>query len=48
MQGKEFFQSRKIADKLSLVIKVIFVVLAVNNILFAALLVALGHPVFLD
>ena len=47
MQGKEFFQNRKIADKLSLVIKVIFVVLAVNNILFAALLVAFGHPVFL-
>lgn len=47
MQGKEFFQNRKIADKLSLVIKVIFVVLAINNILFAALLVAFGHPVFL-
>ena len=47
MQGKEFFQNRKIADKLSLVIKVILVVLAVNNILFAALLVAFGHPVFL-
>ena len=47
MQGKEFFQNRKIADKLSLVIKVIFVVLAVNNILFATLLVAFGHPVFL-
>lgn len=47
MQGKEYFQNRKIADKLSLVMKVIFVVLALNNILFGALMVAFGHPVLL-
>jgi len=47
MRGKEYFQNRKIADKLSLVLKVIFVILAVNNILFAALMIAFGHPVFL-
>ena len=47
MQGKEYFQNRKIADKLSLVLKVVFVVLAINNILFAALMIAFGHLVFL-
>lgn len=47
MRGKEFFQNRKIADKLSLVLKVIIVVLAVNNVLFAAMMIAFGHPVFL-
>lgn len=47
MQGKEYFQNRKIADKLSLVLKVVFVILVINNILFAALLIAFGHPVFL-
>ena len=47
MQGKEYFQNRKIADKLSLVVKVVFVILAINNILFAALMIAFGHPVFL-
>lgn len=47
MQGKEYFQNRKIADKLSLVLRVVFVILAINNILFAALLIAFGHPVFL-
>lgn len=47
MQGKEYFQNRKIADKLSLVVKVVFVILVINNILFAALLIAFGHPVFL-
>lgn len=47
MQGKEYFQNRKIADKLSLVLKVIIVVLAVNNVLFAAMMIAFGHPVLL-
>lgn len=47
MQGKEYFQNRRIADKLSLVLKVVFVVLAINNILFAALMIAFGHLVFL-
>ncbi len=47
MQGKEYFQNRKIADKLSLVLKVVFVILVINNILFAALMIAFGHPVFL-
>lgn len=47
MQGKEYFQNRRIADKLSLVLKVVFVVLAINNILFAALMIAFGHFVFL-
>lgn len=47
MRGKEFFQNRKIADKLSLVLKVIIVVLAVNNVLFAAMMIALGHPALL-
>lgn len=47
MQGKEYFQNRKIADKLSLVLRVVFVILAINNILFAASLIAFGHPVFL-
>lgn len=47
MRGKEFFQNRKIADKLSLVLKVIIVVLAVNNVLFAAMMIAFGHPVLL-
>lgn len=47
MRGKEFFQNRKIADKLSLVLKVIIVVLAVNNVLFAAMMLAFGHPVLL-
>ena len=47
MQGKEYFQNRKIADKISLVVKVVFVILAINNILFAALMIAFGHPVFL-
>lgn len=47
MQGKEYFQNRKIADKLSLVLKVVFVILVINNILFAALVIAFGHPVFL-
>lgn len=47
MQGKEYFQNKKIADKLSLVLKVVFVILAVNNVLFAALMIAFGHPVFL-
>ena len=47
MQGKEYFQNRRIADKISLVLKVVFVVLAINNILFAALMIAFGHLVFL-
>lgn len=47
MRGKEFFQNRKIADKLSLVLKVIIVVLAVNNVLFAAMMIAFGHPALL-
>lgn len=47
MRGKEFFQNRKIADKLSLVLKVIIVVLAVNNVLFAVMMIAFGHPVLL-
>ena len=47
MRGKEYFQNRKIADKLSLVLKVIIVVLAVNNVLFAAMMIAFGHPVLL-
>lgn len=47
MRGKEYFQNRKIADKLSLVLKVILVVLAVNNVLFAAMMIAFGHPVLL-
>lgn len=47
MQGKEYFQNRRIADKLSLVLKVVFVILAINNILFAALMIAFGHLVFL-
>lgn len=47
MRGKEFFQNRKIADKLSLVLKVIIVILAVNNVLFAAMMIAFGHPVLL-
>lgn len=47
MRGKEYFQNRKIADKLSLVLKVIIVVLAINNVLFAAMMIAFGHPVLL-
>lgn len=47
MQGKEYFQNRRIADKISLVLKVVFVILAINNILFAALMIAFGHLVFL-
>ena len=47
MQGKEYFQNRRIADKISLVLKVVFVVLAMNNILFAALMITFGHLVFL-
>lgn len=47
MRGKEFFQNRKIADKLSLVLKVIIVILAVNNVLFAAMMIAFGHPALL-
>lgn len=47
MRGKEYFQNRKIADKLSLVLKVIIVVLAVNNVLFAVMMIAFGHPVLL-
>ena len=47
MQGKEYFQNRRIADKLSLVLKVVFVILAINNILFAALMITFGHLVFL-
>lgn len=47
MQGKEYFQNRKIVDKISLVVKVVFVILAINNILFAALMIAFGHPVLL-
>ena len=47
MQGKEYFQNRKIADKISLVVKGVFVILAINNILFAALMIAFGHPVLL-
>ena len=47
MQGKEYFQNRRIADKLSLVLKVVFVVLAINNILFAGFMIAFGHVVFL-
>lgn len=47
MRGKEFFQNRKIADKLSLVLKVIIVVLAVNNVLFAVMMIAFGHPILL-
>ena len=47
MRGKEFFQNRKRAYKLSLFLKVIIVVLAVNNVLFAAMMIAFGHPVLL-
>lgn len=47
MRGKEFFQNRKIADKLSLVLKVIIVILTVNNVLFAAMMIAFGHPALL-
>ena len=47
MQGKEYFQNRRIADKISLVLKVVFVILAINNILFAALMITFGHLVFL-
>lgn len=47
MRGKEFFQNRKIADKLSLVLKVIIVILTVNNVIFAAMMIAFGHPALL-
>ena len=47
MQGKEYFQNRRIADKISLELKVVFVILAINNILFAALMITFGHLVFL-
>ena len=47
MKGKEYFENKKIADKISLVLKVVFAILVVNNILFAILLIVFGHPVFL-
>ena len=42
-----YFHDKKIADKLALVLKVVFAVLLVNNILFAVLMIGFGHPVFL-
>lgn len=42
-----YFHDKKIADKLALVLKVVFAVLLVNNILFAVLMIVFGHPVFL-
>ena len=42
-----YFHDKKIADKLALVLKVVFAVLLINNILFAVLMIVFGHPVFL-
>lgn len=42
-----YFQNKKIADKLALVLKAVFAVLLINNILFAVLMIVFGHPVFL-
>ena len=42
-----FFRDKKIADKLAVVIKAAFLVLLINNILFAILMIVFGHPVFL-
>ena len=42
-----FFRDKKIADKLAVVLKAAFLVLLINNILFAILMIVFGHPVFL-
>ena len=42
---KNYFQNVKIADKLKMVMKAIFAILLVNNILFAILMLVFGHPV---
>ena len=44
---KNYFQNVKIADKLKMVMKAIFAVLLVNNILFAILMLVFGHPVWI-
>lgn len=42
-----YFRDKKIADKLAVVLKAAFLVLLINNILFAVLMIVFGHPVFL-
>lgn len=42
-----YFRNKKIADKLTAVLKAACLILLVNNILFAVLMIAFGHPVFL-
>ena len=44
---KNYFQNVKIADKLKMVMKAIFAILLVNNILFAILMLVFGHPVWI-
>jgi methyl-accepting chemotaxis protein len=44
---KNYFQDVKIADKLKMVMKAIFAILLVNNILFAILMLVFGHPVWI-
>lgn len=42
-----YFQNKKIEEKLKLVIKVALTILIINNILFGVLMVVFGHPVWL-
>ena len=44
---KNYFQNVKITDKLKMVMKAIFAILLVNNILFAILMLVFGHPVWI-
>ena len=44
---KNYFQNVKIADKLKMVMKAIFAILLVNNILLAILMLVFGHPVWI-
>lgn len=44
---KNYFQDVKIADKLKMIMKAIFAILLVNNILFAILMLVFGHPVWI-
>ena len=44
---KNYFQNIKIADKLKMVMKAVFGILLLNNILFAVLLIVFKRPLFL-
>lgn len=44
---KDYFKEMKIKEKLTALLKLVYIILLFNNIIFAIMVVAFGHPVFL-